>query len=160
MNSALLNQPCTCNCGHSRFAINSKPIIRFFCHCTICQTVYRKPYADVTALWARDVLLPASNDINFRKYKYPPALDRGTCQSCGLSVVGFLRLAPFVKIAFIPSANIANQDLLPASSAHIFYHRRTGDIEDTLPKYSGYWSSELAVSKFIFSAIFNRTEST
>ena len=43
-----MNQDCACLCGASRFAVDGDPIGRFLCHCTICQRVYRKPFADVT----------------------------------------------------------------------------------------------------------------
>lgn len=36
---------------------------------------------------------------------------------------------------------------------HIFYHRRVADAADALPKISGYWASELAVTKAIFRSL-------
>jgi hypothetical protein len=45
----------------------------------------------------------------------------------------------------IPSANFREQAFLPEPSLHIFYHRRVADIGDELPKYSGYWMSQLAL---------------
>jgi hypothetical protein len=40
------------------------------------------------------------------------------------------------------------------ASAHIFYHRRIADEHDSLPKISGYWRSELAVTKLILASSF------
>jgi len=53
-----LKQDCACLCGATRFAVKGEPIGRFFCHCTICQTVYRKPFVDATFFWARSIALP------------------------------------------------------------------------------------------------------
>ena len=53
-----LNQDCACLCGAIALRRRTgEPIGRFFCHCTICQTVYRKPFADVTYFWARSIAL-------------------------------------------------------------------------------------------------------
>jgi hypothetical protein len=72
-------------------------------------------------------------------------------------VVGFLRLAPFVELAFVPSQNFLLPAALPAASAHVFYHRRVCDAEDSLVKVSGYWPSELAVSKMVMASLFRGT---
>jgi hypothetical protein len=47
-----MNQDGACLCGGSRFTVAGTPIGRFFCHCTICQKAYGKPFADVTYFWA------------------------------------------------------------------------------------------------------------
>lgn len=146
---------CSCSCGTSSFTLNSKPLARFICHCTICQSVYQQPFADVTVLWANKVALPAKHDIRFKKYRSPPALRRGVCSSCGRPVIGFLRLAPFVQLAFVPARNYQDNGALPAPSLHMFYHSRVADVIDQLPKYSGYWRSQLAVTKLILERTFS-----
>jgi hypothetical protein len=142
-----VNQSCTCPCGQSTFKVNGAPALRFLCHCQICQSVYKQSYADVTAFWAGAISLPVDHSIQFKRYRPPPALRRGTCPSCSAPVVGFLRLAPFVQLAFVPSRNFSVPAALPSPSAHIFYHRRVADVHDALPKISGYWPSEFAVTR-------------
>jgi hypothetical protein len=66
-------------------------------------------------------------------------------------VVGFLRLAPFVQLAFVPSRNFPVAADLPMPSAHIFYHRPIAGEHDSLPTISGYWRSELAVTKMVLA---------
>ena len=151
---SLLKQSCACSCGESRFAVNGIPMTRLLCHCTICQSVYKRPFADVTAWWAGAITLPKSHSVQFKAYRAPPALRRGTCGTCGAPVVGFLRLAPFLQLAFVPSANFADQAALPNPAAHIFYHRRVTDASDNLPKVSGYWPSELTVTKLVVGSMF------
>lgn len=73
-------------------------------------------------------------------------------------MVGFLRLAPFARLAFVPSGNFPDPAALPAPSTHIFYHRRINDAHDTLPKSSGYWPSEIAVTKAILGSILHRAD--
>ena len=59
-----MNQDYACLCGGSRFTVAGTPIGRFFCHCTICQKVYGKPFAGVTYFWARSVTLPGDRALN------------------------------------------------------------------------------------------------
>lgn len=146
-----VNQPCACRCGQSTFLVNGTPALRLFCHCRICQSVYRQPYADVAVFWAGAITLPKDHSIQFRRYRSPPALRRGTCPTCGAPAVGFLRLAPFLQLAFVPSANFPDPAALPAPGAHIFYHRRVADAQDSVPKFSGYWPSEFAVTRMVLA---------
>lgn len=140
-------QSCACHCGASQFSVSGTPVTRLICHCTRCQALYRQPFADVTVWWAGAIVLPEYQQIQFKRYRAAPALQRGACAACGAPVVGFLRLAPFVKLAFVPSANFANPAALPSPRTHIFYHRRLADAADGLLKISGYWPSQLAVTK-------------
>ncbi len=146
-----LTQSASCGCGQSKFEVDGVPIGRFICHCTICQSLYKAPYADVVMLWDGAITLPEDQPFTFRKYRPPPALRRATCDACGAPVIGFLRLAPFVRLAFSVATNFSDQSLLPQSSVHIFYHSRVQDVDDSLPKISGYWPSEIAVTKLLFS---------
>jgi hypothetical protein len=154
MTRSSVDQSCACACGQSTFRVSGVPVWRFLCHCNICQSVYKQAFADVTAFWAGAVLLPEDNSVRFRRHRPPPALRRGTCPSCNAPVVGYLRLAPFVQLAFVPSGNFADATALPPPGAHIFYHRRVGDIPDSLPKISGYWRSELAVTRAVMGSSF------
>jgi len=156
MGQQLLNQSCACRCGECRFDLNGVPITRFLCHCTICQSQYKQPFVDVTVFRARAVVLAPGHKIVFRKYRPPPALQRGTCLSCGSPVVGFLRLAPFVRLAFVAAQKIPDHSSLPPPGAHIFYHSRVADQSDSLPKFSGYWPSELAVVKLVLANALRR----
>jgi hypothetical protein len=144
---------CACQCGRSRFTVSGRPLARLYCHCRICQELYRQPRADVTVWWGQDVVLAGNQRVEFKRYRLPPAINRGTCPSCGMPVVGFLRLAPFVQLAFVPAMNFPRRAGLPRPSAHIFYHRRVKDERDRLPKVSGYWPSELHATALIVAAM-------
>ena len=43
---------------------------------------------------------------------------------------------------------------LDAPSIHIFYHRRVEDIEDNLPKYSGFILSQTMVSILVLNGLY------
>jgi hypothetical protein len=146
-----LKQDCSCPCGASRFTIDGDPIGRFFCHCTICQKVYGKPFADVTYFRADAVALPSDQPVAFRRYRSPPALRRGTCARCNNPVVGFLTMVPGVRVAFVPSQNFPKAAELPAPDRHIFYHRRVASVPDSIPKLSGYWPSQAHVTGKVFA---------
>jgi hypothetical protein len=65
-----------------------------------------------------------------------------------------MSLGPLKVFAFVPSENFERPSELPEPSLHIFYHRRVADATDTLPKVSGYWPSEMSVSRMIFGGLF------
>jgi hypothetical protein len=152
----MMNQDCACLCGASRFTVAGPPIRRFFCHCTICQRAYRKPFADVTYFSAPSVTLPANQPVEFRRHRAPPALRRGRCAKCGNPVVSLLGFPRGLAVAFVPSQNFPEAAELPAPDAHIFYDRRVGDIADAVPKVSGYWASEVHVTRSLLGSLFGR----
>jgi hypothetical protein len=152
-----MNQNCACLCGASRFTVSGNPIGRFFCHCTICQKAYEKPFADVTYFMANSVRLPDSQPVAFRRHRPPPAMRRGACAKCGNPVFNLLGFPRSLALAFVPSQNFPEAAELPAPNAHIFYDRRVADISDTVPKISGYWASEAYVTKSILASMFGRS---
>jgi hypothetical protein len=107
-------------------------------------------------IWAKHVKLDKTHNINFKTYFKPPVLTRGTCASCGMPVVGFMYIAPFAKIAFIPNQNFPESYPLSDPDLHIFYDFRTADVNDSLPKYNGYWRSEFEMLKLIARTAFSR----
>ena len=156
MTKRTISQTCTCTCGTSKLIVTAKPLLRFICHCTICQAVFQRPYADVMVYWSGDVALQENHAIKFKKYRLPPAVNRGLCSACNAPMVGLLRLAPFVRLAFVAVSNYPDQAALPVANAHIFYHSRVADIENAVPKHNGYWRSQLAIASLLTSAVLHR----
>lgn len=151
----MLNR-CACTCGAGHVEFSGSPVLRFKCHCTICQSVYGKPFADIVALRSNQVARPVSPVLRFRRHRLPPAVSRGTCPSCNKLVVGFLPLAPFFGLAFVPAENFLKSVNLPEAELHSFYDRRVADVDDELPKISGYWRSQWAVSRRFLGALMRR----
>ncbi len=129
---------------------------RFFCHCTICQTVYGRPFSDVTVSWAKHALIEIPNEVEFKRSRPPPNLNRGLRKACKMPVVGQMTLLPALRLSFVPTHVYQNPEDAPEARMHIFYDKRQGDVTDELPKYSGYVRSELAVSRLILAGMFGR----
>jgi hypothetical protein len=149
-----LPQRAACPCGISHFELLAKPFARFICHCRICQAYTGRAFSDVTALKASQVNLPKDNRVVFKKYRPPPNISRGSCSACGKSVIEFGKFGP-LALAFVPVPNVADPGILPPPCTHIFYHRRLADALDDLPKYSGYFWSQLAVLRLLLRGLRN-----
>ncbi len=154
MSKKNIQQKCTCECGKTKFTIQGEPIVRIACHCQICQEFNKAPFADVTIFRSKDIVLEDSKTISLRKYKSPPAVQRGKCIHCDKPVIEFLDMPLLPALTIIPSNLIPYGPLLPKLSAHIFYHRRVADIEDSLPKISGSIKSQLTLSKMLIPGLF------
>ncbi|MFK8020770.1 MAG: GFA family protein [Pseudomonadales bacterium] len=139
---------CSCPCGETTFQVNAAPKVRFFCHCSICQKLYNKAFADVTVLSWSHVQLPEQHNIKFDKYRSFPAIDRGTCGSCDKPVMASAGSGD-KRIAFISAANYSESVILPPAKMHIFYDRRKEAVLDDLPKHSGYLRSQFAAMRLM-----------
>lgn len=148
-------QTAHCQCGDSSFTVKAAPVLRFVCHCLICQAYTGKPYNDVTVLRAADVDMPAAGKVAYRRYRRPPNIARGSCRACGNPVVETGGVWP-LRLAFVPSDNYSDRDALPPVAMHIFCHRRVAEITDAVPQYSGYLASELQVVRGIIAGLFHR----
>jgi hypothetical protein len=143
----------SCPCHSAKFTVQERPLTRFICHCRICQAVYKAPFADITAFTGSALSVSTPDQVSFKRLRLPPAVNRGICNGCGSPVVGFLRVAPFFKIGFVPTRNLAALGGELEPKLHIFYHRRVADVSDALPKVSGYWASELAVTGAVLKSL-------
>lgn len=150
------DQNCQCACGHAKFRVSGQPILRAYCHCTICQSFNHAPYADITLFRPGDVEMPAADLVEYKTLRPPPAVQRGVCASCGKPAIEYLQIFPMPKLVIVPSANIRDTGLVPTPSLHIFYNRRVADIDDGLPKYEGYWKSQLAFGRHLIGALLHK----
>jgi len=132
------------------------PRVRFRCHCTICQAFTGNAYSDVIILPASRATIRNEPAIAYKKYKKfrfpPPNLNRGRCKICGFPFIETWSLGPFNVLLFIRTASCERRDILPAISADLFYERRVADIEDGLPKHTGYFDSQRALARMILRA--------
>jgi hypothetical protein len=144
---------CSCDCGSARFTITGEPLGRFMCHCTICQSVYRAPFADAIVLAAGNVPREAVEHVRFERHRPPPAVQRGRCRSCGQPVVAYMNVAPGFTLAFVPVARYPRGIAPPDPGMHIHYDSRVADVDDDLPRFSGYWRSQFAVLRMVWRAV-------
>lgn len=143
-------QTCSCPCGHSTFEVSAAPTVRFFCHCTICQKLYKRAFADVTLLQWEHITLADENAIGFNKYRSFPAINRGNCKECEAPVMAYAGSGD-KRLAFIAAQNYTQEDFLPEPKLHIFYDTCAKPVDDELPKYKGYIRSQLAVMRLMRS---------
>jgi hypothetical protein len=151
---------CQCSCGETRFSIVGRPLLRAYCHCNICQNFNGAPFADITLFHAKDVIKPADKYIEFKSHKFPPVLKRGDCSRCGDAAIEYLNIPAMPEVVIIPSAIIHDKAFTPEPSLHIFYDKRVADIQDDLPKHSGYLKSELALGHKVIKALLTKNKRT
>ena len=145
-----MEQACQCPCGVNQFSVSGEPIVRFFCHCSICQKKYDAPFADVVLFKLSDVTMP-DQAVSYGKYKRFVAIDRGICDHCHKPVMA--KMGKDGKgYAFITVQNFADPEALPKSAMHVFYGTRKADMQDALPKYSNWFSSQMAFLKLLKAA--------
>ena len=99
--------------------------------------------------------IPPAHEMDFRRYKSPPALKRGLCKACGSPVLGLTPGPSALALAFVASRAFEKPDLLPPPQQHVFYHRKVAAVDDALPKISGYWRSEYAVARLVIRGLSN-----
>lgn len=145
---------CQCECGHVRYSVSGPALLRGFCHCTICQEFNQAPFADISLFKASNVDFPASETVQYKAYKkLPPAVQRGKCAACQGVAIERLKLPLMPEIVVVPSANVMEASILPEPALHIFYHRRVADVQDSLPKYEGFMTSQWAFSHRLLKAL-------
>lgn len=144
-----MQQPehCQCQCGAVRYTVKAPPLVHAYCHCTICQAFNEAPFGDILLYRAQDVDVPDETLIEYNTHRPPPAVQRGKCRACGKPAVEHMKMPGLPTMIFVPTKNVLEADSLPPASMHLFYHSRVADIDDPLPKHSGYWPSQWAFMK-------------
>ena len=139
-----------CECGMNQVEFSSLPITRFICHCLVCQAYTGQPYSDVSVFATAQIMDMDVRATTFKRYKLPPNIQRGLCKHCLQPSIEFGVLGQFILIA---TKNIKAAQALPEPQMHIFYHRRVGDIDDDLPKHTGFIKSQLQAAKIILQGL-------
>jgi len=143
----------SCACGAVQVSV-SGALVRFFCHCGICQRVNAAPFGDPVFLWRHQLKVEDPAKLEWKRYRWTPInLNRGTCRTCGTLIVEHLATSPF---SVVVGRTWKDQELVPPAQGHIFYESRVADVDDDLPKRQGYFSSEFAVTSWILAGMFSR----
>lgn len=127
----------------------AQPQFRMICHCSICQTFNDAEFADVSVYRMKDVNRPAQSVVEFKTFKPPPNVKRGKCVSCGKPVIEVFEAPLFPKLVMVPRAMLGDTVELPAPVGHLFYEGRVNDVDDALPKHTGFLGSQLAFFKHL-----------
>lgn len=145
-----IHQSAVCECGQVDYALKAQPIIRLYCHCTICQAFNQAPYADVCIFKGRDVELPNNDVVRYKAWQSPKIVQRGVCTSCEKPIVEQLTMPLMPGYVIAPTQRLQNKSLIPEAALHVFYHSRVQDADDELPKYSGYLRSQLGLLRQMY----------
>lgn len=148
---------CTCECGSVSYSVPDKPLLRMFCHCTICQKFNDAAYGDIFVYRASDIEKPDEGLVEFDTYRPPPNVQRGKCASCSKPAIEVLESPLLPNLIMVPGNMQKNLDTLTASKGHVFYETRLQDIEDDLPKHYGYLKSQLVFAKHLITALVGRS---
>jgi len=142
----------SCQCGANQYQLQSDKIVRFYCHCEVCQRYSQKPFSDVCVGLRKHINLEDISATEFKRMKLPPNIERGLCTQCGQPSIEF---GLGRSLCFIPTRNIKAEKIvqIPDASLHMFYHRRQHDAEDTLEKYGGFISSQWAILRLIYKEL-------
>jgi len=142
-----------CSCGATSYGITGSPILRVYCHCTLCQKFNSADFADISVFYTKQVGAIDESKVSFEIYKKPPLVRRGKCVQCNKPTIETINIPLMPKLLTFPSENIEQKNLLPEPSMHVFYDKRVNDHYDTLPKYNGYLSSQLRFGAKLISAM-------
>lgn len=145
-------QACRCSCGTTAFNIIGPPLFRLRCHCTVCQRFNQSAYGDVVVYDAASVQCPESGTVSFDRYRPPPNISRGKCAKCGDPAIEIVDMPLAPKLVIVPAAMHGPERELPPPEVQIFYDKRVADVEDGVPRYSGYLPSQYAFLKHLLKA--------
>ena len=143
---------CTCSCGATSFQTLGMALVRFFCHCTLCQRFNDAPFADIVVFRAEDVVLPAPGTVIFDTYRPPPNVQRGKCATCGQPAVTVFATRFLPRLVTVPRPMFTSDAELPSPMGHGFYDTRVSDAKDSLPKYEGYFRNLFVFLKYVWLA--------
>ena len=120
----------SCDCGQAKARFSVKPRVRFRCHCTKCQSVYKSAYADALVFRRGQVQIADKDKIKWVHTARPSPLIRGLCKTCDGPVLAHF----FGTLSMIPALSVSELEL-PTVNCDIYYRTRTQDINDGVPKY-------------------------
>lgn len=147
---------CSCPCGETQMTLEGEPLMRIICHCTICQEFNDAPYADICMASANKVQLANPQNVSYKAYAKPEIVQRGKCKNCGKPAIEYIEMPTGKLMAIIPCNNFKEQSVLPKPQMHGFYHSRQQDVNDGVPKHSGYIRSQAAFAAHVTKAIAKR----
>jgi hypothetical protein len=144
-----------CGCGGAGLELSLPPLLRFYCHCSLCQQFNAAPRADMVVYRRSEVSVLPGSELAFERLRPPPAVDRGRCARCREPVVEFFDLPLAPQIAFVPAGLLEQSMALPGPALHVFCAAdEAGD--DGLPRYDGYLRSQLAFLRRLLPALVRR----
>lgn len=131
----------SCSCGQAGAILSVAPRVRFRCHCTKCQSVYRAPFGD-GLVSLRNQAKPIDPDkIEWiHTIRFSP-LSRGLCKACGDPVLAHL----YGIFSIVPARTAIGLEI-PSVDCDIYYSTRAEDQNDDVPKHFGALKTYLGLT--------------
>ena len=145
-----------CNCGNIYFKNEAQLTARFICHCTLCRSYSGTDFYDEAFFAVDDIGIVDDEKLSWqRNFSGRSPVNRGTCKVCDKPAISIIDM-PFMKFSLVPADSIPEHIDKKKASCHVFYHRRVNDVDDVLPKYRSYWSSQIMNSWHLLVAILKK----
>jgi hypothetical protein len=124
-----------CLCGAVQYAISSRPLLLYHCHCTICQAASGAGYATNIAV-RFDSLSFARGESSLASYESSPGKRRYFCAACGSPV--YSRASPSSQLASVRCGTLRHQpDMQPSFHAYVRSKLPWVVLADGLPQFDG-----------------------
>ncbi|KIK71689.1 hypothetical protein GYMLUDRAFT_33847 [Collybiopsis luxurians FD-317 M1] len=135
-----------CYCGALSYTVKGTPLLRAYCHCTLCQRLAASPcvatihFPSSAFSWTNGE--PQETLCDVYSVSGKPWKNRFRCKSCGACVTSYnsAKSKNSIWAGQLERDNegkIKNWDLIKPT-AHQFYETRMLDFYDSLPKWDGY----------------------
>lgn len=146
-----------CSCGANRFSLKGEPAMRAVCHCLNCQAYNQRAYGDFLVYRESQVVELHDAATEYKAFKNPPMVMRGTCTRCNKPVAEKVNIPLFPKLFFVPVVNHPDIAALPAPALQMFSHRQIEAVPGDVPSYSGYLGSEVPFVLKMMRALYRQT---
>lgn len=149
-----------CQCENICFEKGVKPIARFICHCNLCQNYMNQNSNDESFFKICDVRVKDPKKLILkRNYSGFSPLKRAICKACNKPVVSFFNIG-LLKFTLLPSSSVPEKYKLNEISMHGFYKYRANNVDDKVPKYYGYWRSQIMTLYYLIIGLIKYKKAT
>jgi hypothetical protein len=101
-----------------------------------------------------DLEVGGGRDLVWTRHRWTPIhVNRGVCGTCDTLVVEHIAASPW---SIVVGPAWTDPSLLPKARGHAFYGSRVQDVDDQLPKRSGYLSSQLGITRWLLEGTVQR----
>ena len=151
-----MHYTCSCPCGETGFSFTGTPLARFNCHCTLCQGVYKAPFADAFLMQVDEPFQITKGEAKVVRKKANGGIDRAVCSKCETPLYARFPQSFMGKLAFVSAGRLPAGTNLPPVDRHIFYGTRVADVADGLPKYDSALMSNLSLTLPMIKGLLGR----
>ena len=125
-----------CLCGQITIQVTGPPVTTGYCHCKTCRTWHAAP-VNAYASWPNEAVRITDGEGLLENYRGRRS-NRHWCRHCGSGLLNRLDNGRTVVYAMI----LAESGYVHEASCHIHCDEAVLDLQDGIPKYTGWPNSE------------------